>query len=98
MSAITATSLEQARLFQDAKLAEVARIVGDIGHDMKNLLMPLVCGAGLLEAELRISRLIRRICPARPRKTRSGYVPMSFIWSELRPGEFSSVWRKLQIV
>lgn len=53
VSAITATSLEQARLFQDAKLAEVARIVGDIGHDMKNLLMPLVCGAGLLEGGIR---------------------------------------------
>lgn len=41
VSAITAASIEQARLFQDAKLAEVARIVGDIGHDIKNLLMPL---------------------------------------------------------
>jgi signal transduction histidine kinase len=53
VSAITAASLEQARLFQDAKLAEVARIVGDIGHDIKNLLMPLVCGAGLLEGEIK---------------------------------------------
>ncbi len=52
VSAITAASIEQARLFQDAKLAEVARIVGDIGHDMKNLLMPLVCSAGLLEGEM----------------------------------------------
>lgn len=53
VSAITAASIEQARLFQDAKLAEVARIVGDIGHDIKNLLMPLVCGAGLLEGEMK---------------------------------------------
>lgn len=53
VSAITAASIEQARLFQDAKLAEVARIVGDIGHDIKNLLMPLVCGAGLLEGEIK---------------------------------------------
>jgi signal transduction histidine kinase len=53
VSAITAASLEQARLFQDAKLAEVARIVGDIGHDIKNLLMPMVCGAGLLESEIK---------------------------------------------
>ena len=52
VSSITAASLEQARLFQDAKLAEVARIVGDIGHDIKNLLMPLVCGVGLLESEI----------------------------------------------
>jgi len=53
VSAIAAASIEQARLFQEAKLAEVARIVGDIGHDIKNLLMPLVCGAGLLEGELK---------------------------------------------
>lgn len=52
VSAITAASIEQARLFQEAKLAEVARIVGGIGHDLKNLLMPLVCGAGLLEGQM----------------------------------------------
>ena len=52
MSAIAATSIEQARLFQEAKLAEVVRILGDISHDIKNLLMPVVCGAGLLHTEL----------------------------------------------
>ncbi len=52
VSAVTAASIEQARLFQEAKLAEVARIVGGIGHDLKNLLMPLVCGAGLLEQQM----------------------------------------------
>jgi signal transduction histidine kinase len=52
VSAIAATSIEQARLFQEAKLAEVVRILGDISHDIKNLLMPVVCGAGLLHTEL----------------------------------------------
>ena len=53
VSAIAAASIEQARLFQEAKLAEVARILGDIGHDIKNLLMPVVCGTGLLEGEVK---------------------------------------------
>ena len=48
IGAFTALSIEQARLFQEAKLAEVARILGDIGHDVKNLLMPIFCGTSLL--------------------------------------------------
>ena len=51
MSAFTATAIEQARLYQDARLAEVARLMGDISHDIKNLLMPITCGAGLLQTE-----------------------------------------------
>ncbi len=42
----------QARLEQETKLAEVARSLGDIVHEIKNLLMPIVTGAGLLRAEL----------------------------------------------
>ncbi|ALA60725.1 GAF domain-containing sensor histidine kinase [Nitrospira moscoviensis] len=53
VSAITAAAIEQARLHQEAKLAEVARLLGDIGHDIKNLLMPVVCGTGLLEGEVK---------------------------------------------
>jgi signal transduction histidine kinase len=53
VSAITASSIEQARLYQEAKLAEVARLLGDISHDIKNLLMPVVCGAGLMQGELK---------------------------------------------
>ena len=52
VSAITASSIEQARLYQEAKLAEVVRLLGDISHDIKNLLMPVVCGAGLMQSEL----------------------------------------------
>jgi K+-sensing histidine kinase KdpD len=44
ISAITAAAIEQARLFEEAKLAEVARLLGDIGHDIKNMLMPVVMG------------------------------------------------------
>lgn len=59
ISAFTAATIEQARLFQEAKLAEVARLTGDISHDVKNLLMPVVCGAGLVRAE--INELLGRL-------------------------------------
>jgi signal transduction histidine kinase len=42
----------EARLLEEQRLAEVARVLGDIGHDLKNMLMPIVTGAGLLEEEL----------------------------------------------
>ena len=42
----------EARLVQEQRLAEVARVLGDIGHDLKNMLMPISTGAGLLEEEL----------------------------------------------
>jgi len=53
VSAITASSIEQARLYQEAKLAEVVRLLGDISHDIKNLLMPVVVGAELMHGELK---------------------------------------------
>jgi signal transduction histidine kinase len=43
----------EARLVEEERLAEVARVLGDIGHDLKNLLMPITGGAELLEEELR---------------------------------------------
>ena len=42
-----------AQLLEEAKLAEVARVLGDITHDIKNMLMPVLNGATLLEEELR---------------------------------------------
>ena len=41
------------QLVEEAKLAEVTRVLGDIAHDMKNMLMPVLNGATLLEEELR---------------------------------------------
>ena len=52
ISAFTAISIEQTRLFQEAKVAEVARVLGDIGHDIKNMLMPVLNGAWLLKDEI----------------------------------------------
>ncbi len=44
-----ALAVEQARLYQDAKLAEIMRLLGDIAHDLKNMITPVVMAAGLLE-------------------------------------------------
>jgi len=52
ISSFTAISIEEARLFEEARLAEVVRVLGDIGHDVKNLLMPVLCGASLLKEEV----------------------------------------------
>jgi signal transduction histidine kinase len=42
----------EAKLIEEAKLAEVARLVADIGHDLKNLLTPIVLGASHMKGEL----------------------------------------------
>jgi signal transduction histidine kinase len=43
----------ETRLLEEAKLAEVSRRLGDIGHDIKNMLTPVQMGMTLLEDELR---------------------------------------------
>ena len=52
ISALAAVAIEHTRLLEAAKLAEVAQMMGDIAHDIKNLLMPVVCGAGILQTEI----------------------------------------------
>ncbi|HKC94581.1 MAG TPA: GAF domain-containing sensor histidine kinase [Nitrospira sp.] len=52
ISALAAVAIEHTRLVEAAKLAEVAQRMGDITHDIKNLLMPVVCGAGILQTEI----------------------------------------------
>jgi signal transduction histidine kinase len=42
----------QTKLEQETKLAEVARMLGGIGHEIKNMLMPILSGAWLLQDEL----------------------------------------------
>ena len=52
ISAFTALFIERARLYDEAKIAEVVRVLGDIGYDIKNMLMPVINGAWLLRDEL----------------------------------------------
>ena len=52
ISALAAVAIDHTRLVEAAKLAEVATLMGDITHDIKNLLMPIVCGAGILQTEI----------------------------------------------
>lgn len=82
VSAITAAAIEQARLHQEAKLADVARIVGDIGHDIKNLLMPVICGTGLLESE--IKDLLACASELPPDKTRESFALCSEVIDMVR--------------
>ena len=52
VSAFAALAIQQSRLFEEAKKAEVVDLLGDIGHDLKNLLQPVVSGTWLLKTEL----------------------------------------------
>lgn len=49
LSAQAASAIETAQLHQDAKLAEVIHLIGDISHDVKNMVTPVEAGAQTLE-------------------------------------------------
>jgi signal transduction histidine kinase len=53
ISSLTAAAIEQARLFEDKRLAEVGRLLGNVGHDVSNLLTPVICGVRMLETNMR---------------------------------------------
>jgi signal transduction histidine kinase len=59
----------EAKLIEEAKLAEVARLVADIGHDLKNLLTPIVLGASHVKGEL--EECERRLPHLDPEKARA---------------------------
>jgi signal transduction histidine kinase len=48
ISAFAALAIQQAQQFEDSKKAEVVTLLGDIGHDMKNMLTPVQTGVELL--------------------------------------------------
>jgi signal transduction histidine kinase len=52
ISSLATPVIEEARLFEAKKLAQVAQLAGDMSHDIKNLLMPVLCGAEVLKDEL----------------------------------------------
>ncbi len=52
ISAFAALAIQQAQMFEDAKKAEVVTLLGDIGHDMKNMLQPVVSGMEFMKEEM----------------------------------------------
>jgi signal transduction histidine kinase len=74
ISAFAALAIQQAKQFEDSKKAEVVTLLGDIGHDMKNLLTPVKTGVELLRdvandlfgemssAELTHNKINKKIC------------------------------------
>src|SRR5438093_4941874 len=51
ISAFAALAIEQARLFGEAKKAEIVGLLADNGHDLKNLLQPIVSGTSVMKSE-----------------------------------------------
>ncbi|HTE19646.1 MAG TPA: GAF domain-containing sensor histidine kinase [Armatimonadota bacterium] len=49
LSAQAASALETAKLYEEARRASVINLIGDISHDVKNLLTPVVTGTQTLE-------------------------------------------------
>ena len=49
LAAQSAVAIESARLHEDARLAEVVKFIGDISHDVKNMMTPVISGAETLE-------------------------------------------------
>jgi signal transduction histidine kinase len=74
ISAFAALAIQQAKQFEDSKKAEVVTLLGDIGHDLKNLLTPVKTGVELLRdivkelfgamnsAELTHNEINKKIC------------------------------------
>lgn len=52
LCAQAATGIEHARLAQEAKKAEIVHVIGDISHDIKNMLTPIMTGVWTLEPML----------------------------------------------
>ncbi len=50
---ITERKRQAAQLLEAAKMAEITRVMGNAGHDIKNMLMPVLTGANILRDELK---------------------------------------------
>ncbi|MBM4124371.1 MAG: HAMP domain-containing histidine kinase, partial [Nitrospira sp.] len=51
ISALSSAAIQQARLIEDAKLAELVHRMGDVAHDVNNLLMPILSGTAHLRSQ-----------------------------------------------
>jgi signal transduction histidine kinase len=52
MAAQASAAIENARLVQEARKAEIVNVIGDISHDIKNMLTPIQSGVWTLEMML----------------------------------------------
>jgi signal transduction histidine kinase len=68
LSAVAAAAFENARLAQEARKAAIVNVIGDVSHDIKNMLTPIQSGVWTLEPMLDdlFAALdnIRKTCPA----------------------------------
>jgi signal transduction histidine kinase/CheY-like chemotaxis protein len=53
VAGFAAIAIDQVRLYEEAKLADVFRKLGDLSHDVKNLLTPIISGTDLLDEYLK---------------------------------------------
>ena len=74
----------EAKLIEEAKLAEVARLVADIGHDLKNLLTPIVLGASHVQGELEDCE--RKLPQLDPEQARATLVQSKEVLTMIRTG------------
>lgn len=51
IAALSAELIELNRLYEEVKLSEVVRLLGDVSHDLKNMLQPVFIGTKLLHGE-----------------------------------------------
>jgi signal transduction histidine kinase len=63
LSIHAASAIETARLYEQARLAVVVNLIGDISHDVKNLLTPIMGGTQTLEIIIR--SLLKKLDSAR---------------------------------
>ena len=67
LSAVAAAAFENARLAQEARKAAIVNVIGDVSHDIKNMLTPIQSGVWTLEPMLDDLFLaldgIRKNCP-----------------------------------
>src|SRR5581483_688991 len=71
ISSLTAAAIEQARMFEDKKLAEVGRLLGNVGHDVSNLLTPVICGVRMLQTHMQgVFKDLARTDPEKTEDTR----------------------------
>lgn len=73
LGAQAASAIETARLYEEARRASVINLIGDISHDVKNLLTPVVTGTQTLELDIdAMFEQLDREVPLLPQESQEG--------------------------